>query len=244
MIVLLIAGGFACGVINALAGGGSFITFPLLMMTGLSPQVANATNRIAIVLQAAAGTATYHRYRVMPWRDVPRLLVPSIAGCVVGSLLALWLDEGLFRHVSAALLIVIALTVFIDPKKWSKESRGGGRTPARLYPLLFILSVYGGFLQAGIGTLLLALFVLGGGYDVVRANALKFGLVPIFQLVAVAIFASAGQVDWPSGLVLGGGTIAGGVVGARLVVEKGVAWVRMVVLLSAVAAAIQLLTKG
>lgn len=240
VVVALIVAGFACGVVNALAGGGSFITFPLLLLIGLPPQVANATNRIAIVVQCIAGAATYRRHGVLPARAIPALLIPSVAGAIVGSVLAFRLDEAAFRQISAVLLALVALTVFVDTKKWTEARPEGGHVPWKLHPILFLLAVYGGFLQIGLGTLLLAFFVLGGGYDVVRGNALKFGLVPVYQTIALLIFARAGQVDWGVGITLAIGNMLGGAVGAHLVVRKGTKWVRIVVLVSAVAAILKL----
>lgn len=241
LIAALLVAGFVCGVMNALAGGGSFITFPLLMLAGLSPQSANATNRIAIILQCIAGSITYHRHGVMRWRQIPPLLFPSVAGGVIGSLLASRLGDTAFRTVSALLLAGILITVFVDPKRWSREDPTAGRVPAKYYPILFLLSIYGGFLQIGIGTALLAFFVLGGGYDVIRGNALKFGIVQFYQIVCLLIFAQSGHVDWIKGTTMAVGTVFGGVVGAHIVVKRGTRWVRVVVVLSAVAAIVKLL---
>ena len=237
---VLVAGGFLCGVINALAGGGSFVTLPLLMALGLPPQVANATNRVAIALQCAAGVGTYHRHGVRPWRDLPPLAIFAAAGAVLGALLAAHLDEAIFRKVAAGLFVIMVMTVFVDPKRWAREDSAGKIRP-RYYPLYFVLGIYGGFLQAGLGTLLISSFVLIGGYDVVRGNALKFSLALVFTLVALALFAGFGQVRWVPGLALAVGTIAGGIVGARLVIAKGSKWVRIVVVISAVGAIIKLL---
>ena len=237
---LLIAGGFVCGIMNALAGGGSFVTLPLLLLLGLPPQIANATNRVAILLQCAAGTATYHAHHVLPWRHVPCLAVPMILGAVPGAWLASHMDESIFRKAAALLFAVMAMTVFVDPKRWDRPA-GAGRIRPYLYPLFFLLGVYGGFLQAGIGVLLISTFVLAGGYDVVRGNALKFALAFLFTAAALLTFTAAGQVRWLTGLALAVGTIAGGIVGARLVIAKGSRWVRVLVVVAAVGAVIKLL---
>jgi len=225
---------------NALAGGGSFVTLPLLLFIGLPAQIANATNRVAIVLQCAAGTATYHRHRVLLWRHVPALAIPMVLGSLLGAYLASHLDESVFRKLAAVLFAVMAATVFVDPKRWAREETVGRIRP-HLYPLFFLLGVYGGFLQAGIGVLLISTFVLAGGYDVVRGNALKFALATIFTAFALVVFAHAGHVQWVTGLALAVGTIAGGIVGARLVILKGAPWVRVFVVVAAAAAIVKLL---
>ena len=104
-----------------------------------------------------------------------------------------------------------------------------------------MIGLYGGFLQAGVGVLMLSTFVLAGGFDVVRGNALKFSLALVFTTVSLLLFVQAGQVRWLPGLVLAIGMTLGGAVGARLVVLQGARWVRWVVLLAAAAAVVKLL---
>lgn len=237
---VFIAGGFLCGVINAMAGGGSFVTLPLLLLLGLPPQVANATNRVAIVLQTLAGVTTYHIHNVRPWRALPPIAVPTMLGAFTGALIASRVDEDLFRKVAAVLFVVMIATVFVDPKRWERDGKSARIRPV-LYPLFFVIGAYGGFLQAGVGILLISTFVLLGGYDVVRGNALKFSLAFVFTLVALATFAGAGQVRWMTGLFLAIGTVLGGIVGARLVIVKGAPWVRALVVISAAAAIVKLL---
>jgi uncharacterized membrane protein YfcA len=240
-IVLLMFGGLAAGVINAFAGGGSFITFPLLLLAGLPPQTANATNRVAIVLQCVSGSVTYQRHGVLQLRHLPGILIPVLLGTVPGALLASHLSEDLFRKLSAGLLAAMVLTVFIDSKRWTRESPEGGRIRLWQAPLWFLLGIYGGFLQIGIGTLILGLLVLGGGFDVVRGNALKFAMAAVYNSVALFLFARSGQVHWGAGLILAVGTMTGGALGAHLVVRRGARWVRYVVVVSAAAAVAKLL---
>ncbi|MCB9466355.1 MAG: sulfite exporter TauE/SafE family protein [Candidatus Eisenbacteria bacterium] len=243
-IALLVAGGLIAGIVNAFAGGGSFLTFPLLMAVGLPPQVANATNRVAIVLQCTAGSATYHRHGVFPWRPLPWFAIPMVIGAVPGAMLASHLDESSFRKVSAFLLVAMISTIFIDSKKWTREKPEGGRFHWWHAPVFVLVGVYGGFLQAGIGPIMLGLLVLTAGFDVVRGNAIRFGLAGIFNLAALLLFASQGQVNWLAGAILAVGNTAGGVIGAHLVVRRGTRWVRYVVLASGLAAVAKLLLGG
>jgi len=237
---ILIAGGVLCGIINALAGGGSFVTLPLLLWFGLPPQVANATNRVSIMLQCAAGVTTYQRHGLVPWNRLPAVAIPTVLGSFLGAYLAAHVDETLFRKAAAILFAIMATTVFIDPKRWARENAIGRIRPA-LYPVFFLMGVYGGFLQAGLGVLLISTFVLAGGFDVVHGNALKFALAFCFTAAALITFAQAGQVQWGTGLALAVGSMTGGVLGARLVIAKGSRWVRVFVVIAAVAAIVKLL---
>ncbi|MBN1826896.1 MAG: sulfite exporter TauE/SafE family protein [Candidatus Eisenbacteria bacterium] len=240
-IPALLAGGFLCGIINAAAGGGSFITLPILLLYGLPPQIANATNRVAITVQTFAGVATYHVHGVRPWRALPPIALVTALGAFGGAWLAATVDETLFRRAAAILFAVMLTTVFINPRKWAGTGANARIRPA-LYPIFFLMGIYGGFLQAGVGVLLISTFVLLGGYDVVRGNALKFSLAFVFTGVSLVAFAGFGQVRWGVGLILAIGTALGGIIGARLVMLKGATWVRALVVVAAVAAIVKLLT--
>lgn len=240
---LLFLGGLACGIINALAGGGSFVTLPLLLWMGLPPQVANATNRVAILLQTGAGIATYHRHGVRPWRKLPKVVVPTALGALLGAWLAANLDPDHFRRVMALLFLLMASTVFFKTDRWTNPS-GEERFKPYHYGVFFFLGIYGGFLQAGLGILLTGMFVLVAGFDVVRGNAMKFGLAFVFTGVSLLLFSQAGLVRWGTGLALAAGTITGGVIGAKLVIARGAAWVRVFVAASALAAVAKLLLEN
>jgi len=205
-------------------------------------QVANATNRVAILLQTVAGIATFHHHGVRPWRHLPPVALPAALGSLIGAWLATAIDPELFRQAMAALFLLMAATVFIRPDRW-KRTAGQERFRPWHYAIFFLLGIYGGFLQAGLGILLTALFVLVGGYDVVRGNAMKFGLAFVFTGVALILFSRAGLVRWVPGMALAAGSISGGVLGARMVMIKGAPWVRAFVALSALAAVAKLLMQ-
>ena len=236
----LLVGGFLCGVINAAAGGGSFVTLPLLMALGLPPQVANATNRVAITLQCAAGVGTYHAHGQRPWRQLAPIAVTAVMGSLLGAYVAAYVDEDLFRKLAAGVMVVMAATVFVNPGRWNRLPGEG--TLRWFHPVIFFfIGIYGGFLQAGVGVLMITTLVLTARYDVVSGNALKFGVALSFTAAALLLFAQAGLVRWLPGLVLAAGTITGGIVGAKLVMLKGAGWVRGLVLLAAGAAVYKLL---
>jgi len=228
LAVLFLAGAVA-GVLNVVAGGGSFLTLPILLYLGLPATMANATNRVGILFQNIGAVASFRRHGVLEIRWAVRVAVPAVAGAVLGVFLALRTPETGFRRILATLMIVITLWTLWDPLR--RRRRGGPVLPAGGFLLgtgFFLAGVYGGFVQAGVGFLILVLTTLTG-FDLVRGNAVKVLCILPFTLVALGIFASQGQVAWLQGLVLAAGTVLGGQVGVRLAVVKGHRWLRGVV---------------
>jgi len=225
----LFAAGLAAGLINVLAGGGSFLTLPVLIFLGLPATVANATNRVAILLQNLVAVPGFHRHGVLPWRWSLAVSVPAVAGAVAGTWLALVIGDEAFERVLALLMVAISLWTLLAPGR--REPAG---VPVRspwspgLVAAFFVIGVYGGFVQAGVGFLVLAA-TTWAGLDLVRGNAVKVLAILVFTVVSLAIFATQGEIDWGAGLVLGAGSVAGGLLGVRLTVLKGHRWLRAVV---------------
>ena len=242
-VPLLVAAGFACGFVNVLAGSGSLLTLPLLIYMGLPPGVANATNRVAIVLQNIVAVESYRRGGALEPRQLPILMIPSIAGALVGARIALSIDDDLLKQTLGGLMVFMALLVLARPRRWLEGAgQGLGRTPGWVLAAVFFgIGLYGGFIQAGVGIFLLAGLVVGAGYDLVRANAVKVLLVLAFTLFALALFAVHGQVDWRIGLVLGVGNMAGAWVGTRMALGRGAGFVRRVLIVVVLGAGLHLL---
>jgi uncharacterized membrane protein YfcA len=238
---LLIGAGFIAGYVNTLAGSGSLVTLPALMFLGLPGGLANGTNRVAILLQNVVAVSSFHGHRVLEFRRGVVLAVPAILGAIIGARIAVGLDEELLRRTIGALMLVMAVVIFLKPKRWIEgHSEAELKIPAWLSMVLFFLvGVYGGFIQAGVGIFLLACLVLASGFDLVRANAIKVLIVLCFTVFTLAVFMRHGQVDWTVGLVLGIGNMMGARVATRAAVERGSEFLRWflaaVVLLSGIA---------
>jgi uncharacterized membrane protein YfcA len=190
-----ITAGFICGWINTLAGSGSLVTLPVLLAMGLPANVANGTNRIAIVLQNTVGTASFRQKQVLDGRAGLLLAAPTAVGAIVGAHIALNLDEQMMRRTIGALMVVMLVVVLTEPRRWLEGRPGGvhhGLDWKRML-LFFAIGVYGGFIQAGIGIFLLAGLVLGAGYDLVRGNAVKVLITLVQSVVALAVFALNNQ---------------------------------------------------
>lgn len=233
-------GGFIAGIINTVAGGGSIITLPLLIFAGLPPSVANGTNRVAIVLQNVGALAGFKRHGFTVGRSAWRLLIPSVAGALIGVFLALHLDESQMRRV-----IGLVLVVMLIPLLRRNRPQGAGAVDPPVtwwtWPAYFLVGVYGGFLQAGVGFMYLALLVGGQGLDLIRANVLKVFFILVYTVIALAIFALSGKVEVAPGIALAIGTTAGGWLGARLAVRRGEAWIRVILVAAIFVAALKLL---
>ena len=169
-ILLLAAGAFA-GFINTLAGGGSFLTLPLLIFMGLPPTVANGTNRLAIFLQCLLASARFHSYGVFPARFAILVSVPAVAGALLGAYLAATMADDTFRNWLAGFMVVMTLTTLFAPgaRRSGPIELSRGRW-ALVAGAFFLAGIYGGFIQAGVGFLLLACMALTG-YDLVAGNA-------------------------------------------------------------------------
>ena len=243
--LLLFVGGTVAGALNVIAGGGSFLTIPLLMFLGLPPSVANGTNRVAICLQNMAALWGFQRHKVVDWRYVMWAAVPSCFGALAGAGLAIWIGDKAFKQVLAVLMIAVTLWTLWDPLKKKKPSEEKEHKP-RVLPLavgFFLVGIYGGFVQAGVGFLILAATTMAG-LDLVRGNAVKVLSILAYSLFALAIFAWQGKVDWHLGLALAVGNVVGSQLGVRFTVLKGHRWIKVVVTVTVIALAIKLLVWG
>ena len=236
--------GFAAGFINTLAGSGSLITLPILILLGLPANIANGTNRVGILLQNIVAVETFRRHGTLDGTGNIKLIVPAVLGAVAGAALAVHLDAALLKRVIGALMLVMLFVVLWRPNRWL--ARHAGERSARLWiqaPLFFAIGAYGGFIQAGVGILLLAGLVLSAGHDLVGANAVKNLIVLVFTIAALAVFVVNGQVRWELGLLLGVGNAVGAWSAARLALRRGAAFVRWVLIVVLLAASIALLAN-
>ncbi len=219
--LLLIPAGLVAGVVNTIAGGGSFLTLPALMLCGLSPQVANGTNRISILVQGALGTEIYRRQSMLDGAAIKRLMPPMLLGTVGGAYLAVVMSPEAFRAAFGGLFLAMAVVMVLRAKAMLSthvRPRGPGWLEAAV---TLGLGVYAGFIQAGVGLLILILMPMVSGLDLKRANGVKLALVTTVQVVALGVFIWQDQVDWLAGITLTIGNALGAPIGARLALRKG-----------------------
>ena len=210
--VILVLTGFIAGIINTLAGGGSNLTLPALMLTGMPADVANATNRIGVLLQCAVGVKGFHQHGKLDTQDMVPVLLPSLLGGLIGSVAVVLIPVGVLKPLLLGTMITMALIILLFPSVIAPPE-GTPIFKVKERPLawlgLFLAGVYGGFVQAGVGFILIAALAGTLRYDLVRSNALKMLCTLAFTLLSVLVFMADDLILWVPGLVLAAGTMLG-----------------------------------
>ena len=220
--LLLFAAGAMAGGMNAIAGGGSFISFPAMVFAGLPSVIANASSTVALVPGTLASAATYLRgpapegLRDLGGVRFPVLLAVSVAGGLVGAILLLVTPVATFDGVVPWLLLVATITFAFgrDFGAWLRRKARLG--PLALLPVQFLLGVYGGYFGGAVGIMMLAVWSLLDGADLKQLNPSRTVIVSAMNGIAVIAFVLAGKVWWPETIALLFGGLAGGYFGARI----------------------------
>ncbi len=235
--LLLVAGGAAAGLINAVAGGGSILTVPLLVLAGVPGNDANGSNRVGILTSNAAAATAFRKLGVRGLSRATTILVPIILGSLVGSYgITRLTDDNFERVFGLVMLPVIFLSirqpeVQIDAEPW----------PTWLTTVVFLgVGLYGGAVQAGVGLIMLAMLTRAG-FDLVTANNVKVVANLILTVVALPVFVVQGNVRWLQAIVLAAGLTAGAWVGAHAAVKGGERFIRAVMVVAALLLAGRLL---
>lgn len=227
-VVALVVSGVFVGFINTLAGGGTIISLSLFMFMGLPADVANGTNRIAVVLQNITSVATFKQKKLLDTRKAIWLSVPTVIGSIIGAQLAIEIDEATFRKAIGVVMLLMIFFIISKPDKWLKgqlKLQEKKVSPLQ-YIIFFGIGIYGGFVQVGVGYFLLAAIVLGAGYDLVKANAIKVFVVLAYTLFAMVIFIIHDKINWQFGLIHAIGNIIGAYLASRYAVEWGANFIR------------------
>lgn len=222
IIVLFCAGMLASG-LNSVAGGGSFISFPALLVLGIPPVNANTTNTVALWPGSIASAGAYRRGYESNWRTLLPLVIVSLFGGIAGALLLLRTPQDTFARLLPFLLAMATLLLAFS-RRITRAIRGRNlgsslspeTTTILVLVLQFFIAVYGGFFGGGIGIMMLAVMSLQGMDNIHAMNGVKTLLATVINGLAVLIFVTAGTVYWPQGLILLGGAVVGGYGGAHL----------------------------
>ncbi|CAO3451165.1 sulfite exporter TauE/SafE family protein [Azospirillum largimobile] len=215
--LILLAAAFLAGAMNAVAGGGSFLTLPALIYAGVPPVAANATGTVALLPGYASGVYGY-RQDLTPvgTLSLPLLSVVSLVGGLAGAGLLLVTPDSVFRDIVPWLLL-LATGLFAFGNVLAQRLRSLGlHGNGAMLGTLFAVSVYGGYFNGGLGILLLAQLSLFGMTDLNAMNGLKNLFSAVLTAIAVVAYAAGGAVEWPKALLMTVAAVAGGYVGARV----------------------------
>ncbi len=231
-IVALLAGALA-GVINTLAGSGSLVTLPMLTMLGLPAPLANATNRVGVVFQCAVGSVSFHNKGLLTLdRSTLWWVTPTLLGSVLGAWIAVDVPERVMNLFIGGVMVVMLAVTLRDSRAWltqeDRESTKDARPGWRMLLAMGVIGIYGGFIQAGVGVLLLIALVPGAGFGVGRANGLKMLVALGLASAALVTFMAHDMIDWPLGLLMAAGQSLGAWLGVKFLAEhpRAQLWVR------------------
>jgi uncharacterized membrane protein YfcA len=240
---LLSAVGIVAGFLNVMAGGGSLLTVPVLVFMGLPGPVANGTNRIAILAQNLTAIGTFFRLGFSDFRLSLTLAACAIPGALAGAMLGTGLDGVWFNRILALVMIGVMLIMHFD-KGSAERPTDYQPTQAQLvrgHLLMVAVGFWGGFIQIGVGFILMPVLNRAMGLDLVRTNMHKVFIIATYTVVALAVFASQVELLWMVGLALALGNSIGGYLGARFTVTSGEKLIRLILNLVLIAFIIKLL---
>jgi uncharacterized protein len=220
--VLVFLAALAAGFINAIAGGGTLVSFPVLLAVGISPIVANVTNTVALVPGTIGGMWSQRKDFKSQYQRLLKLLPVAIIGGVAGGLLILNTPESAFRSIIPYLILVatLLLAAQVRIKNWVVARIGHAHTehhnPLVMLSLVFLAAIYGGYFGAGMGVILMAVLGFVTDDTMTRLNFLKQALGFAINLAAAIYFAFSGKVDWMVAFVMIFGSLTGGLIGGKL----------------------------
>ena len=250
-VALLLVAGVGAGIVNTLVGGGTSIVVPILVLGfGVDTHEANGTNRLAVCFQGVAALWTLRRVTTpsaanpngVPlgrWSEVGQPALLAFFGAIPGAYIATQLPPEQFKRWVGILLLVAIVFFFVRPRKGSASHPG--KTPWGAVIVAFLIGVYGGFLGAGVGVLILLLLRPLLGVSLVEMVPVKVAMVFLLSLSASVVYIAQGQVLWNYALPLVIANIIGGIVGAKLAVLGGDRWIRRVLAVVAAGLALRLL---
>lgn len=244
-IALILIAGVAAGFLNTLGGGGSLLTLPALIFLGLPPTVANGTNRIAIIIQNIVGVTNFRSKGYFYPRLSIILGIPAIIGSIIGARAAVSISGDLFERILALVMLIVLIIILTRPeKRFIREIDSENLSPLRLIIAMlafFGVGLYGGFIQAGVGFIIIVALTLITGLSLVKVNCLKIFIILIYTIASFIIFIINGKVNFLLGLTLAIGNALGAYLGSNVAISKGDKWIRIFLTITILAMAAKLL---
>src|SRR6478609_6246726 len=238
---LIISVGFLAAFLNTVGGGGSLFSVPILTFMGLPITMANATSRVAILFQNIFAVGGFKSKGVeLPWPYSLYLGLASLGGGLLGSLLASRVPDEICSKIFVGVMILAVFLIIYDPFKSKGEEKMDAKSQWTGAFFFLFIGVYGGFVQAGIGFLVIAVLSMVNNLSLVKSNYVKVFAAIVYTGVSVAVFAYEGKIIWITGLVLAIGHAMGGWYASRWSVKAGEVWIKRVMIVSVLAMAVKL----
>ncbi len=240
--VLLIGVGFAVGFINTVAGGGSLLTLPVLIFLGLPPSVANGTNRVAIVVQTALATVGFKSKGVSTAPSNVYLGISALFGAIIGAYIAVDIKGETFNKILAIIMVVVVIIIIFKPKLNLEDvqERITGKHLWISIVAFFFFGIYGGFINAGLGFVMILFLHYVNKMTLVRSNATKVAVVFIYTLAALVVFVLNDKVNWKIGLILALGNGSGAWLASRVSVNRGDGFIKVFLVVMVIAMSVKL----
>lgn len=238
---ILVLAGVGAGFINVVAGGGSLITLPLMIFLGLPPAIANGTNRVALMAQNIVAVSNFKAKKVSPGVFGIYLGFFALMGAIIGANIAIDIPAKLFNRILSVVMILVAILMAFKPAYNSLQGENLSNKRKVLSSIaFFFIGIYGGFLHAGIGFIMMLALVRINGFSLVKTNCIKVTVALIYTVAALYVFIVEGMVDWKAGLILAIGSATGGWLGSYFSVSKGDKWIQRIVLVVIIGMAVKL----
>ena len=234
--------GIMAGVINTLAGSGSLITLPIFMfLCGLPADIANGTNRIGAIFQSAIGLHGFRKSGKVDYGNSGWIVIPAIAGALLGAWLASEMNAKQMTNVIGGLMVVMLVVLTVNPKRWLRESDPSTRNNKRALSVAtyFVIGIYGGFIQAGVGIFLLIALVMVSKYSLKEANGVKMLVILGFAIPTLGVFILNNQVHFGYAFAMAAFQSIGAVIGVRFAtrVTNANVWIHRLLIVILIAAA-------
>jgi uncharacterized protein len=240
--LILFASGAVAGFINIMAGGGSVLTIGIMILLGVEPVIANGTNRIGVLTGTVSGALTYKAEKFTDLKTSFILSAFAIPGAILGSLISVRISNELFQKVLSIVMIFIMITMLL-PKKKKGLSVDQLKKNWLIYPVMFVIGFYGGFIQIGVGFILMAAFRHLMAYDLLHVNMHKTFVVLIYTIPVLIIFGFSGKINWIYALAISLGNALGSYFSVKLALKKGEKVVKIVLIMAILMMAIKFLTE-
>lgn len=240
--IILVAVGILAGFLNVAAGGGSLLTLPMMIFMGLPPNVANATNRVAILLQNVFAIRKFKKSGLVEGKYSIYLGVAAVPGAVLGALMAVDIKGEFFAKLLSIVMIMVGITILMGKSKLAIKQVGSGPKNANGLALFsfFLIGIYGGFIHAGVGFIIILVLELLGHRSMASINSIKVIVAFVYTSSVVLVFAMGNIIHWGYGLTLAVGTSLGGWLGSYFSIKKEDKWIKRLLFLTIVGLSVKL----